>query len=194
MKKSKIKNSLLCLLAVVYCVSCTMTSGSLPSAYGNTGEVLIVISDYHWKGACGDSISSYFSEPVPGLPGIEPMFELMQRSSLSSSLMQKFRNIVNVNIDTGYEMAKIGVKADVYAKHQLIFTLDAPSADSAIACMYRNKDLIIGSFLLKGRDAIIDDYKRSVDKQMVEHLREKYQVDIVIPGSYTLHVEKEDVV
>jgi len=194
MKKSKIKNSLLCLLAGVYCVSCTMTSGSLPSAYGNTGEVLIVISDYHWKGACGDSIRNYFSEPVLGLPGIEPMFELMQQSSVSSSFMQKFRNIVNVNIDPGYEMAKLGAKADVYARHQLIFTLDAPSADSAIACIYRNKDLIIDGFLMKGRDAIIDDYKRAVAKQMVEQLREKYQVDIVIPVSYSLDVEEEDFV
>ena len=190
---SKIKNALLCLLVGMFCVSCTLQSGSLSSAQGTTGDVLIVMSDYHWKGPCGDSIRSYFSEIVMGLPAPEPMFDLMQLSSLSA-FMQRFRSIVNVNIDPGYEMAKLGVKSDVYAKHQLIFTLDAPSADSAIACMYRNKDLIIGSFLLKGRDAIIDDYKRSVAKQMVEHLREKYQVDIVIPGSYSLDMEKDDFV
>ena len=187
------KNLLLCLLVGVCCVSCTMTSSSLPSVHGNTGDVLVVMGDYLWKGACGDSIRSYLTEPVMGLPAVEPMFTLQQQNTVTS-FMQKFRNIVNVNVDPGLEMAKIGVKADVYAKHQLIFTIDAPSADSAIACMYRNKDFIIGGFLLKGRDAIIDDYKRSVAKQMVEQLREKYQVDIVIPGSYTLDVEKDDFV
>ena len=193
MKKSKIKNSLLCLLAGVCCVSCNLSIGSLSSAHGNTGEVLVVMDDYFWKGACGDSIRSYLTEPVMGLPGIEPMFDLMQQGSLTTFL-QKYRNIVKVNIDQGYEMAKLGISSDAYAKFQLIFTIDAPSADSAIACMYRNKDLIIGGFLLKGRDAIIEDYKRTVAKQMVEQLRDKYQVDIIIPNSYTLDVEKEDFV
>ena len=182
---------LMCLAVGIFCTSCDLSSSRLSSAMGNTGEVLIVIGDHHWKGALGDSIRRYLTEPVMGLPAPEPMFELSQKSALSSFL-QKYRNIVSVNIDPGYEMANLGVRSDAYAKHQLIFNIDAPSADSAIACLYRNKDLIVGGFLLKGRDAIIDDYKRNVARQVVEQMREKNQIDIIIPGSYTLDVETDD--
>ena len=195
MKKIKNQRSkiLSLLFGIICCASCTYTPGSRPSAIGDPSAVLVVMGDYLWKGACGDSIRSYLSEPVMGLPAPEPMFNLTQQNTLTT-IMQKSRNIVKVNIDPEFETAKFGVRSEVYAKYQLIFTFDAPSADSAIACMYRNKDLIIAGFLLKGRDAIIEDYKRSVAKQMVEQLREKYQVDIVIPGSYTMDIEKEDFV
>ena len=193
-QKSKIKNLAFCLLVGWGCVSCTSrTGGYLSSAHGNTGDVMIVMNDYYWNGACGDSIRTYLTEPVMGLPGVEPMFELSQQAELTT-FMQKYRNIVKINIDPGFEMAKIEAKANVYAKHQLIFNLDAPSADSAIACIYRNKDIIIGGFLAKGRDANIEDYKRSVAKPIVDKLCEKYQVDMVIPASYSLDVDKENFV
>jgi len=165
----------------------------LPYAHGNAGDVLVVMSEHLWKGAYGDSVRNYLTEPVSGLPVPEPMFTLSQINELSK-LVQKFRNIVIVNIDPGYERAKLGLKSDVYAKNQLIFNIDAPLADSAIACMYKNKDVIIARILAKDRDAIINDYKRSVAKPVVDKLREKYQVDIVIPNPYTLDVEKEDIV
>ena len=198
MKNSKIKKQktkiLLCLfVGIFYCASCTINTGTLPSAQGNVGEVLVIMRDYLWRGACGDSIRHYLTEPVMGLPAPEPMFALRQQDELTA-FMQKSRNVLIVNIDQGLETTTLKYRSDVYSKFQLIFNLDAPSADSAIACMYKNKDLIIGNFLMKGRDAIIEDYKKSVAQPIVDHLREKYQVDIVIPTSYKLGMEKEDFV
>jgi len=187
------KKSLICLLVGVCCASCTMNTGSLPSAQGNVGEVLVVIGDYLWKGACGDSIRRYLTEPVMGMPAPEPTFSLLQQYELTT-FMQKHRNVLIINIDKGNETAMLRYKSDVYAKHQLIFNLDAPTADSAVACMYRNKDLIIGGFLMKGRDATIEDYKRAIAQPVVDHLREKYQVDMVIPNPFTLDVVKDDFV
>jgi hypothetical protein len=174
-------------------MSCTTSSNPLPNAYGSAGEVFIVMSDYLWKGKLGDSVRHYLSDPVMGLPAPEPTFALQQQGQFTA-LMQKFRNILIVRIDPGYEMAKLGHKFDEYSKYQTIFYLDAPSADSAITCMYRNKNLIVSTFLLKDRDATINDYKRSVNKPVADKLRDKFQVDIVIPNPYTLDVEKDDFV
>jgi len=197
MEKSKIKNQkskiLLCFLVGVYCASCTLSTNKLPNALGNVGEVLVVINDYLWKGTCGDSIRHYLTEPVIGLPAPEPMFVLMQQNELNS-YMQKFRNVLIVNIDPGYEKSMLSYKSDQYAKFQLIFNLYAPSVDSLITYLYRNKDLIVGGFLMKARDATIEDYKRAIAQPIVDHLREKYQVDIIIPNPYTLDVEKENFV
>ena len=193
MKTKKTAHFLICLLVGFQLVSCEMSPSKLPIAQGNVGEVLIVMHEYLWNGACGDSVRHYFTEPVMGLPAAEPMFTLTQQSTLSN-FMQKFRNIVIFNIDAGFENAKLGFKTDVYARNQLIFNIDAPSADLAIACAYENKDLITARFLLKDRDATIEDYQKIVVASITEALNEKFQVDIIIPKPYTLDVEKEDFV
>ena len=193
MKSKSLLYFIICLSVGGYLVSCTMSSGSLPYSQGNSGDVLIVMSDDLWRGASGDSVRSYFTEPVMGLPAPEPMFSLSQSSALST-LTKKYRNIIIINIDMGYETAKMGYKTDMYAMNQSIFNIDAPSADSAIVYLSQNKDRITAQFLMKSRDATIEEYKRSMNKMIAEKMREKNQVDIVIPVSYSLDVEKEDFV
>jgi len=195
-QKSKIKGlsySIICLLVGGYMLSCDTTPRSLPFSQGNAGDVLVVMRDNLWRGACGDSVRSYLTEYVWGLPGAEPMFTLSHQVELNKFAL-KFRNILVVNVDPGYEYANLGYKTDVYARNQLIFKIDAPTADSAIACMYRNKELVVSNFLIRDRDAIIEDYKRSEVKVITGKLREKFQVDIIIPRPYKMDVEKEDFV
>jgi len=119
------------------------------------------------------------------------MFTLKHAIELTS-FFQKFRNILIVNVDAGYEMGKLGYKSDVYARHQLIFNIDAPSADSVVACMYRNRDLFIDRILKKDRDAIIEDCRKSVNQSIVDRLREKFQVNIIIPKSYSFTNVEDD--
>jgi len=191
MKTRDLTYSFICLFVGACFASCTMNSSSLSNSHGSAGEVLIVMQEQLWKGACGDSVRLYLTEPVMGLTAPEPTFALSQTSVLTAT-MQKFRNIVVFNIDPGFEATEFGQRSDVYAKYQLIFNIKAPSADSAIVCMYKNKDLITARFLLKDRDAIIDDYKRSVSRKIFEKMREKNQVNITIPNSYSFYDEKED--
>jgi len=193
MEIKKISYSIICLLVVSYMMSCTMSSGSLPYSRGAAGDVLVVMRDNLWKGFYGDSVRSYLTEHVLGLPAPEPMFTLSHQVELTS-LTKKFRNIVVVNIDPGFERANLGYKFELYARNQSIFNIDAPSADSAIACMYRNKDQIVAQFLMKDRDAIIEDYKKNEEKLITEKLRKKFQVDIIIPKPFTMDVEKDDFV
>jgi hypothetical protein len=181
-----------CLLAGFY-TACNSNTGTAHYAVGTAGELLVVISNPLWKSACGDSLRHYFTKPVEGMPAPEPTFSLSQQVELTS-FMQKFRNILIVNVDPAFAKAKLGHKVDVYAKNQLIFNLDAPSADSAIACADRNKDLIIARFLAKDRDAAIDGFKKNVADSSVNKVREKFQADIVIPKPFTLDVEKDDFV
>ena len=195
-QKSKIKNltnSIICLFVGSYMTSCTMSSGSLPFAQGSAGDVLVVMRENLWKTACGDSIRNYLTEYVWGLPGAEPMFTLSHHVEFTN-YARKYRNVLYVNVDPGFENARLVYKTDAYARNQLIFNLEAPTADSAVACMYRNKKHIIAQFLKKDRDAIIEDYKRSEDQSITGVLREKFQVDIIIPRPYKMHVEKDDFV
>jgi len=191
MKTNFLTSTLIYVFIVMNLVSCNMRSNRLPNAQGTAGDVLIVMNDYHWKEAFGDSVRKYLSEHVRGLPAPEPMFTLSQTNTLISFL-QKTRNVLIFNIDPEVKGVKLGYKTDVYAQGQLIFNLDAPSPDSAVAGMHRNKDLIVAAFLLKDRDATIADYKKDIETKIVEKLHEMFQVDIVIPKSYSIYVEKDD--
>ena len=185
--------SIICLLVGSCIISCTMSSSSLPYSQGAAGDVLVVMKDNLWKGAFGDSVRNYFTEPVWGLPAPEPMFSLSHHVEFTS-FSRKFRNIMYINIDPGFEEARLVYKSDTYARNQSIFNLEAPSADSAIACMHKNKGHIIAHFLIKDREAIIEDYKRIEAKEITGKMQEKFQVDILIPRPYQLDVEKENFV
>jgi len=174
-------------------MSCNMKSNMLPNAQGAAGDVLVIMRDNLWNGACGDSIRNYLSENVWGLPAPEPMFSISHHAEFNS-ISKKYRNILFVNVDPGFERARLTLKSETYARRQSIFNLESPSADSAIVCMYRNKDQIVAHFLMKDREAIIEDYKRSVEKKITGKLREKFQVDIIIPQPYKMDVELDDFV
>jgi len=60
--------------------------------------------------------------------------------------------------------------------------------------MYRYKDVITEYILSNGREAFIEDFRRIVDKTIVERLQEKFLVDIAIPRPYKLDVERENFV
>ena len=131
-----------CLLASFCLMSCGSGSSDFKHRpVGNAGEILVIMSDYLWKGACGDSVRQYLTEPVWGLPAPEPMFSLTHKGELTTFL-QKFRNIIVIKVDAGLENANLRNSSNVYARSQTIFYLDAPSADSIVAGLYRNKDLI----------------------------------------------------
>jgi hypothetical protein len=170
-----------------------MSSSSLPYAQGIAGDVLVVMRENLWEGACGDSIRNYLTEYVWGLPAPEPMFSLSHQVEFAG-FAKKYRNILFVNVDPGFERARLTYKSELYARNQIVFNLESPSADSAIACMYRNKNIVVARFLTSDREAIIEDYKRNNDKFITAKLQEKFQVDIIIPKPYKMDVEKDDFV
>jgi len=171
----------------------TRSSGNLPMSIGSAGEMLVIMRDYLWNGACGDSVRLYFNESVWGLPAPEPMFSVTQKDVLNK-LLQRYRNILIINVDPGFEYSNIRVRENLHANNQVVFNVDAPSVDSVISCVYKNKDRIMAHFLMKDRDAIITDYKRLVARPIVERMKEKFKVDIIIPQPYILDVEKDNFV
>ena len=183
-------------LFVCICLfSCQTRSGSgnLPMSIGSAGEMLVIMRDYLWKGSYGDSVRKYFSEPVWGLPAQEPMYTMSQKDALTP-LLQRYRNVLIINVDPGFEYSNIRVRENLHANNQVVYNVDVPSADSIVSCVYKNKDRIIAHFLMKDRDAIIQDYKRNVARPVVDSLKKKFMIDILIPKPYELDVDRDNFV
>ena len=185
---------IICFLSALFCLtSCNTDRGSkkLPLSVGGTNEILFVMHEYLWKGSLGDSIRQYFSEHAWGLPAPEPMFVLTHINTLSN-FMQKFRNIILVNIDPKYETSNLRIINDVFATNQLVVNIDAFSADSVVACIKRNKNVISAHIVTKGREAIIADYVKLVEKSVVQRIKEKFEIEIVIPKPYKLDEDRDN--
>ncbi|MDR1864394.1 MAG: DUF4837 family protein [Bacteroidales bacterium] len=174
-------------------VACTMQQGTttLPEARGKQGEIVVVISKELWTGACGDTIRSCLNEPVYGLPAPEPVFTLVRQDVLTG-FTQQVRNILLIEVNPAVERSTLSYKTDVYAKRQLLFHIQSPSADSLTKYVKRCKDLLIDRYLTQDRDSYIAYYTRIADASFAGKTREKFQADIAIPKEYSLDVEKED--
>lgn len=90
------RNSYLILVLILSsCLSFDNTS--LPSYTGAVNEVVIVIDDPLWEGACGDSIRHYLNSEVPGLSWIEPLFDIVQiNTSDFGRIFETHRNLIIV--------------------------------------------------------------------------------------------------
>jgi hypothetical protein len=181
------------LLACVFAVSCSTQSAILPEARGKQGELIVVIDRGLWTGACGDSIRRYLACPIYGLPAAEPMFTLLQQDVITD-LTQHVRNILMITVDRGYERAALTYQNDVYARNQLLFNIQAPSADSVVACVRRHSNLLVSSYLKRDKDSYILYYEKVIDPKFTAKVQEKFQVGITIPKEYSLDVEKDDFV
>ena len=58
----------------------------LPSYTGAINEVVIVIDESLWEGACGDSLRQSFSTEVPGISWDETLFDVIQINKKSSKI------------------------------------------------------------------------------------------------------------
>ena len=196
-KKNIVMNRILilCFLSAYLLLTSCASSGEtrMPMSIGSPGEVLIVINDHLWSGATGDSVRHYFTQPAWGLPAPEPMFKLLQVSTLSK-FMQKFRSIVSINIDPDLDGPAFRIRQDVYAQNQIVYHLDAPSPDLLFADLEVKYELISTHILLKLRESLIEENTKIAAHQVMQRVREKFAVNIVIPRPYTLEVDEDNFV
>ncbi|MDR0713790.1 MAG: DUF4837 family protein [Bacteroidales bacterium] len=175
-------------LLVSLVFSCSMEKQLAPAS-GKQGEIIVIIDRALWTSACGDSLRHYLSYPVYGLPQAEPVFTLLQQSSLTG-VTRQLRNIIMVNIEEG--PSGLSSQTDVYSKGQLIFKLHASCVDSIIACANRYRETLINRFLVKDRNDYINYFRRVTGEKNAGKVMEKFQVSMSIPKEYSLDVEKDD--
>ena len=88
----------------------------LPPYTGAINEVVIVIDDPIWHGACGDSLRQSLSSEVPGISWSEPLFDIIQINSTAfSRIFKTHRNLVIVQKG---QQSKVYFATKTYAQNQ----------------------------------------------------------------------------
>ena len=85
------------ILALILSSCFSLENSTLPSHTGAVNEIVIVIDDPLWEGACGDSLRHYLNSEVPGLSWTEPLFDIIQINSTDfGRIFETHRNLIIV--------------------------------------------------------------------------------------------------
>lgn len=98
----------------------------LPQAGGAPYELLVIMDNAQWERPVGRALFEVLDTDLPGVAQSERQFRMSRIDPSSFRKMYKiFRNIILLDVQDIYSTAKIKFSRDVYARGQMIITLQA---------------------------------------------------------------------
>ncbi len=161
MKKNKLWMRCLIFLSVfLLLVSCGKLSS--PSSSGRPYEVLVVVSDQLWQKPAGRALFNVLDTDIPGLPQPERSFRISQTDPKRfNQVLNIFRNIIKVDIDpTQYTQTRMRYARDVYARPQVILTIQSPNEEEFAAFVKKNAQSIIDFFVKVEMNRLVNDLEK----------------------------------
>jgi len=173
-------------------ISCKNSDRSslMTNVTGKAGEVVIVIEPELWNSSIGLEFKKKLAQDFPGLPQVEPLFDLVHIPYSSfSNIFRTHRNILIVKVSNEYDEAKMVIQNDLYAKPQIVINILAPN-DSVMEALIRDKgDLIVDRLLKKEMSRYASNYKKYEEKEVGERLQKKFGIDLTIPNGYKIDLD-----
>ncbi len=194
MRRILLLSGFLTMILLIY--SCKYNADTLkPRISGLSGEIILVVPQYKWESALGDTLRKFFSYDQPALPQPEPVFDIIHISpNQFSKIFTTHRNIVNIKIDSKYTKAGISMINDQWAVPQLVINVTAPNDSSCIDLLVENSDLIIDKINDAERQRVLFGYKKYQETDISRKLKKKYHLRLYIPKGYNLDVDSSDFV
>jgi len=194
---------------------------SVPLAYGNLNQVVVLADKDLWEGPLGDTLVYYYSSAFPILPQPEPLFDLkhIEPAQLAKEPALKnlrcFLILDNLNDtdspttqwvikDIGKEKARRAQEdpgfyslsaKDKYAKNQLLIYQFAHSEDALIENLKKSFNAVTQKIHDAGKH-IIDAtvFQAGESQKLKQEIRDKMGAEIRIPADYVLAISDEEVI
>ena len=134
-----------------------------PQAGGSPYELLVLMDDAQWDRPVGRALYEVLDTDLPGVAQPERQFRMTRIApSNFGNMFKVFRNIVQTDIQTIYSSAKFKFTRDVYARGQMVMTLQAHDEDQ------------LTEFLQKNGQQLLDFFTRAEFNRQVEYLEETH--------------------
>lgn len=188
----KIRMILVFTLFVIACDPEQTSKLHLPSVNGKAGEVLLILEDGYWQDTIGNYFKDLLLAEVPGLPQIEPLFDVSQiPNSGFSKMLQASRNIVRVNIQKNLKPA-INFKKDVWAEPQIYIQMQAPNEQELLNLLDKHGIQMVDYLLEAERNRNFIRAKQYEAIEIERKLKSKHQLSMIIPKDFQLYQEKKN--
>ena len=170
------------LVSAILLTACDSTDSTFKrSVVGNPYEVLVVCTQEFWDSPAGQALEEVLDTDIPGLPQSERSFRISRTEQLSN-LTKPFRNIINVDIDNRlYSRTLCKFSNDVFAKSQVIMTIQSPSRDELEQYLKENANVVIDFFNAVELNRQIENLKGKHNISALETVKELFECELMIP-------------
>lgn len=180
-------------LAITSCSSEKRKKALLPNISGHAGEVIVVIDKGDWEGAVGTTLRDTLGQDCKFLPQREPLYSLVNViPSGFTNMFQIHRNIIVVNIKNDVTEPGVKLRQDIWAKPQIVISIDAKSSAEAVELIKDNSRLIISALEQAERDRLIANHKRYEERSLAEVVTKMIGGSPHFPSGYKLKKQTEN--
>ncbi|MBR4989014.1 MAG: DUF4837 family protein [Bacteroidaceae bacterium] len=189
------KKILLFLFSAILLAGCDNGDNSFKrSAVGNPYEVLVVCTQEFWDSPAGRALENVLDTDIPGLPQSERSFRISRTEQLSN-LTKPFRNIININIDKQYySRTMFKYSKDVFARPQVVLTIQSPSRDEFEQYVNDNAQVIVDFLTSVEMNRQIDNLKQKHNVSAMNTVKEMFGCELMIPVEMSGEKRGEDFV
>ena len=178
---------------IVFLSSCGNEVSVRKNITGKAGEVLFVVPDNIWKGNAGKAIKDVFMSPQVSLPQEEPVFNVIHIPPKAfKGILRSSRNVVLIKVSSSVDSLSVKYINDKWAYPQSIVSIEAPSTESFLDIFHKNSDKMISIFLKAERNRLQINYRKQADHELINKIKEKFDINIVIPRGFKTGINKKD--
>lgn len=177
------KKLLFILVSAMLLTACDSTDSAFKrSAVGNPYEVLVVCTQEFWESPAGRALEEVLDTDIPGLPQSERSFRISRTEQLGN-LTKPFRNIINIDIDNRmYSRTLCKFSNDIFARDQVIMTIQSPSRDEFEQYLKENANVVIDFFNAVELNRQIENLKQRHNEAAMETVKELFGCELMIPA------------
>lgn len=174
-------------LTLIMAASCTTKpQTAAKTAIGMPYESFVICDNEAWESGIDSALYRTVGARVAGLPRPESYFYILGHKSHAeaSSMERKYGNLISINIDPIYTEPTLKVEDNVYARPQVVISVNAPTIESAKRFIEEHGAEIAGHFEIGERNRSLADSRRSSMPKLMEQFKKHTGIDMHIPAGF----------
>lgn len=170
------------LLALSSCIE--DGSSVLPSYTGAINEVVVVMDDYLWEDAAGDSLRAVLISEVPGISWNEPLFDLVHiNSSAFSRIFKTHRNLIIVQKGS---RSKVYFKTKTFSQNQWLCIVEYQSVQDLATLLGQYAPIIAHKIDQREGLRYLSNSPQKVNRP---EIKQRFNVEFNLPKEYDLALD-----
>ena len=174
-------------LTLIMAASCTTKPQTASkTAIGMPYESFVICDNEAWESGIDSALYRTVGARVAGLPRPESYFYILGHKSHAeaSSMERKYGNLISINIDPIYTEPTLKVEDNVYARPQVVISVNAPTIESAKRFIEEHGAEIAGPVEIGERNRSLADCRRSSMPKLMEQFKKHTGIDMHIPAGF----------
>jgi len=160
---------------------------------GKAGEVILILDKKYTPEITQNYIIEFLTQPQPALNQEEPMFNVLCFENKDfTPQFQRHRSIIQFDMNPNFASNTFTIENNVWARPQVHIYLRGNNMDSLTLLFMQHEDEILNA-LYDNDLKRVQYYASSNNDPLIEKkIKEKFDINMTIPGTYNVAREEED--